>query len=136
VRPQGLKCAPYQGLEALYERTRAPLAELQRSEAFAGGAESSEYAVFRDQATNAPIDQVDPTSRNRRTGGGDLGQWALGASGQRCPARQEERVRSAHGANPDASPGKHAFFPADGDRTAMVEFERERRNGADRGQRV
>ena len=55
VREQKLKAGPYQGLEALYDRGRAPLSELLKSEAPAGGPGLAEWAVFHDQATSAPV---------------------------------------------------------------------------------
>jgi len=128
VRPQRLRCEPYQGLEALYERTRAPLAELQRSAAFAGTDESSEWAIFRDQATGAPMWRL---TRHPGTDAGEAfsanGRWVLLDSAARPGKKNICDLRT--GRIRTLPSGSHTFFPSDGDRTVLVEFRRKSTRG-------
>ncbi len=129
VREQKLKAGPYQGLEALYERGRAPLWELLKSEAAAGGPGLGEWAVFHDQATGAPIIKL--TRYTGSDSGMQLsanGRWLLFRNSLR-PGFHSHVVDLRTRKILPLPPGEHEFYPKDGDKTALVGVERKGEGG-------
>jgi hypothetical protein len=129
VRPQGLKAGPYQGLEALYDRGRAPLAELLKSEAAAGGPGLAEWTVFQDEGTHAPITKL------TRYPGSDYafefssdGHWLLIKNALRPGYTDQVCDLRTHRVSPLPA-GLHQFFPKDGNRTVLVNLERKGAGG-------
>jgi hypothetical protein len=125
IRPQKLSCEPYQGLEALFERGRAPLAELLRSEAASGGPGRAEWTVFRDQATRAPLTMLTryPGSDSAQQFSAN-GRWVLLRNPNR-PGFREHVVDLRTRQVLPLPPGEHQFFPKDGDQTALVALRRD-----------
>lgn len=126
VRSQGLKCHPYQGLEALFDRGRSPLVELRRNNELAGGEGQAEWAVFHDQATSAPVTRLTSYPGT---------EWSseFSADGRyiRCRSNYHPRVGDnlydlrTHTMG-DLPEGKHFFDPRDGTSSILIAVEGDR----------
>lgn len=126
IRSQGLKCHPYQGLEGLLDRGRAPLVELRKSNALAGGEGRAEWAVFRDGATGAPV-----TRLTRYPGAESASEFSANGRFIRCRSPYHPGARDnvydlrtqTMGPLPE---GQHFLDPRDGNSSLLVSLERER----------
>jgi len=126
VRSQGLKCHPYQSLEALLDRGRAPLVELRKSNELAGGEGQAEWTVFRDQATGAPV-----TRLTRYPGAEYSAEFSANGRYIRCRSHYHPRLGEnlydlrthTMGYLPE---GTHFFDPRDGNSSILIGVEHER----------
>ncbi len=126
VRCQGLKCHPYQGLVALFDRGGAPLTELRRNNELAGGEGRAEWAVFHDQATLAPVMRL-----TRYPGAEYASEFSANGRYIRCRSyyhpRIGENLYDLRTHRMQSLPeGKHFFDPRDGNSSILLDVQRDR----------
>lgn len=126
VRSQGLTCPPYQGLQALFDRGRAPLVELRRNNELAGGEGRAEWAVFHDQATGAPVARL-----TRYPGTEWSSEFSANGRYVRCRSNYHpgigDHIYDLRTHTMSCLPeGKHFFDPRDGNTSILIDVEHDR----------